>query len=162
MLGSLQHEIGKKQPFSSPEEEAALSLMRTADRLMGYCDSQLKSVALTSTQYNVLRILRGMSPEPISCQEIARRMITRDADLTRLLDRLECRGLLARGRQSGDRRVVHIQITPSGLELLARLDQVMTEMNRGVFGDFPRRQLADLIAILEQVRAHLEQPKVST
>jgi len=129
---------------------------------MGYCDSQLKSVALTSTQYNVLRILRGMSPEPISCQEIARRMITRDADLTRLLDRLECRGLLARGRQSGDRRVVHIQITPSGLELLARLDQVMTEMNRGVFGDFPRRQLADLIAILEQVRAHLEQPKVST
>ena len=162
MPGRLQQEIGKKRPFSSPEEEAALSLMRTADRLMGYCDSQLKSVALTSTQYNVLRILRGMSPEPISCQEIARRMITRDADLTRLLDRLECRGLIARQRQTGDRRVVHIQITPSGLEILKQLDDVMIELNRGIFGDFPRRQLADLIAILEKIRAHLEQPQVST
>jgi DNA-binding MarR family transcriptional regulator len=156
MSGRLQHEIGKKRPFSSPEEEAALSLMRTADRLMGYCDSKLKSVALTSTQYNVLRILRGMSPEGISCQEIACRMITRDADLTRLLDRLECRGLLVRQRHSGDRRVVHILITKPGLELLAKLDEIMTRTNRGIFGDFPRRQLTELIAILEQVRAHLE------
>src|SRR5580658_8587990 len=98
MAGKLQNEIGKKGPFASLEEEATLNLLRTADRLMGLCEAALKPVGITPTQYNVLRILRGVSPQGVACQEIARRMITRDADLTRLVDRLERRGLAARER----------------------------------------------------------------
>src|SRR5208282_6941377 len=122
MPGKLQKEIGKSGPFASLEEEAMLNLLRTADRLAGRSEGVLKAKGLTPTQYNVLRILRGVWPQGIACQEIARRMITRDADLTRLLDRLESRNLVQRQRQSGDRRVVHISITHGGLSLLAELD----------------------------------------
>src|SRR5579872_6336077 len=110
MPGKLQKEIGKTNPFTSLEEETTLNLLRTADRLVGYLETALKPLGLTPTQYNVLRILRGVSPQGIACQEIARRMITRDADLTRLLDRLESQGLLRRERQTDDRRVIHIFI----------------------------------------------------
>jgi DNA-binding MarR family transcriptional regulator len=100
----------------------------------------------------VLRILRGMSPQGIACQEIARRMITRDADLTRLLDRLESRGLVQRQRQTDDRRVVHITITPAGLALLADLDPTVFEANKKVMGHLSDEKLTALIALLEEVR----------
>src|SRR5277367_4833599 len=106
MAGKLREEIGKTGPFASLEEEVMLSLLRTADRLMRSSENALRPAGLTPTQYNALRILRGMSPQGLACQEIARRMITRDADLTRLLDRLETRGLIHRQRQTDDRRVV--------------------------------------------------------
>src|SRR5580704_9665063 len=122
MAGKLQKEIGKSGPFASLEEEAMLNLLRTADRMSGPIEPVMKGKKLTLTQYNVLRILRGVSPQGISCQEIARRMITRDADLTRLVDRLERRGLAARERGAKDRRVVRVAITAAGLELLADLD----------------------------------------
>ena len=71
MAGKLQNEIGKTGPFASLEEEATLNLLRTADRLMGLCEAELKPTGITPTQYNVLRILRGVSPQGIACQEIA-------------------------------------------------------------------------------------------
>jgi DNA-binding MarR family transcriptional regulator len=159
MPGKLQKEIGKTGPFASLEEEVALNLLRTADRLMGYFETALKPIRLTPTQYNVLRILRGVSPQGIACQEIARRMITRDADLTRLLDRLESRGLLRRERQTDDRRVIHIFISPPGLELLAKLDSSTAEMNRTIFGNLDRDRLTMLVELLEQVREQVEQTK---
>src|SRR5260370_7202334 len=82
----------------------------------------LKIEDLSGTQYNVLRILRG-SPEGLTCGEIASRMITRDPDITRLLDRLEKRGLISRCRETKDRRMVMARITPEGLKLLAGLDE---------------------------------------
>src|ERR1700691_5815364 len=145
MAGKLQNEIGKTGPFASLEEEATLNLLRTADRLMGLCEAALKPAGITPTQYNVLRILRGVWPQGIACQEIARRMITRDADLTRLLDRLESRNLVQRQRQSGDRRVVHISITHGGLSLLAELDGPVVEMNEKLLGHIGREQLHMLI-----------------
>ena len=138
MPGKLQKEIGKSGPFASLEEEATLNLLRTADRVMGFCETALKSAGLTPTQYNVLRILRGDWPQGVACQEIARRMVTRDADLTRLLDRLESRGFVRRERQTDDRRVVHIFVTEPGLELLGNLDSSTAEMNRAVYGDLDR------------------------
>jgi DNA-binding MarR family transcriptional regulator len=157
MAGKLQFEIGKREPFTSMEEEAGLNLLRTADRVTGYVEAPMKSAGLTPTQYNVLRILRGMSPQPIACQEIARRMITRDADLTRLLDRLEARGFIQRERQTDDRRVVHIVITPAGLSLLAELDNVLAEMNKKIFGNLGTERLTALVELLEQVREQVEQ-----
>jgi DNA-binding MarR family transcriptional regulator len=159
MAGKLQNEIGKTGPFASFEEEATLNLLRTADRLMGLCEAALKPAGITPTQYNVLRILRGVSPQGVACQEIARRMITRDADLTRLLDRLESRGFVRRDRQTDDRRVVHILITEAGLALLAGLDSTTSKMNQAIFGFLDRERLTSLVELLEQVREQVEQAK---
>ena len=134
-----------------------LNLMRTADRLKGCIEQALKAKTLTPTQYNVLRILRGVSPQGLSCQEIARRMITRDADLTRLLDRLETRHLVARARQAEDRRVVLIVITEPGLALLAELDPMVFEGNKRALGHVSPEALRQLIDLLELARESMEE-----
>src|SRR5581483_10329175 len=105
-----------------PEEIAFLDLARTTEMLSWPLIQLLKTEDLSPPQYNVLRILRG-SPDGLPCSEIGGRMITRDPDITRLLDRLEKRSLIARGRDENDRRVVLTRITPEGLALLARLDE---------------------------------------
>src|SRR3954471_14683692 len=98
---SLGREIKKSRPFESLEQEAALNLARTADVLDREMSEVMKGSKLSRTQYNVLRILRGAG-EPLACGEVAERMISRDPDLTRLLDRLEKRGLIARCRGEDD------------------------------------------------------------
>ena len=123
----------KARPVGSPEEAASIDLFRTADLLSRAPAQLLKSEDLSPTQYNVLRILRG-APSGLPCGEIATRMITRDPDVTRLLDRLAKGGLIARRRESKDRRVVLTKITPAGLELLARLDEPMLEIHRRQLG----------------------------
>ena len=157
MPGKLQKEIAKTGPFAALEEEASLNILRTADRLAGCFEHILKPKGLTPTQYNVLRILRGVSPQGIACQEIAQRMITRDADLTRLLDRLESRQLVGRQRQASDRRVVHISITQTGLVLLGDLDAAVVEMNRKLLGHLSPEKLHNLIELLELAREHAEE-----
>src|SRR5207244_6424829 len=107
MSGKLQREIKKQHPFDSFEQEAALNLRKTCDTLAALEAETLRPTELSPTQYNVLRILRGAG-EALPCGEIAARMITREPDMTRLLDRLEKRGLLSRARQQSDRRVVKI------------------------------------------------------
>src|ERR1700719_5392351 len=103
--------------FGSPEETAFLELIRTTDMLSRGLVRLLKSEALSPTQYNVLRILRG-APDGLFCGEIASRMITRDPDVTRLLDRMEKRGLISRSRDGRDRRLVLARIAPEGLKLV--------------------------------------------
>jgi len=152
MASKLGDEIGKTGPFASLEEEVMLSLLRTADRLMRTSENALRPAGLTPTQYNVLRILRGMSPQGLACQEIARRMITRDADLTRLLDRLETRGFIHRQRQTDDRRVVQITITPAGSALLAELDGMVNDLNKKLLGHLDAQKLNQLLELVDQVR----------
>ncbi len=115
---SIQSEIQQTKPFSTLEEEALVSLQRTADRLHWRMSEMLKEHGLSPTQYNALRILRGAKDEGRACSEIAERMINRDPDITRLVDRLERRGLVARSREGRDRRVITTRITPAGLKLL--------------------------------------------
>src|SRR5215469_14234820 len=113
----------KARRAAVPEEAVYVELMRTADRLSRPVTELLKTEDLSPPQYNVLRILRG-SPDGLNCGEIGRRMITRDPDITRLLDRLEKRGLISRHRDDQrDRRVVSARITAHGLDLLSQLDQ---------------------------------------
>ena len=96
-----------------------LELLRTTDMLSRGLIHVLKAEDLSATQYNVLRILRG-APEGLPCGEIASRMITRDPDITRLLDRMEKRSLISRCRETKDRRMVMARITSEGLKVLAR------------------------------------------
>src|SRR6201984_2556512 len=116
-----------------PEEAAFLELLRTPDQLSRGLVPLLKAEELSPTQYNVLRILRG-ALEGLPCGEIGQRMITRDPDITRLLDRLEKRGLIARWRDSKDRRMVLARITPEGLKMLDRLLGANAERARKTVG----------------------------
>ncbi len=116
--------------------------------------SVLKAEDLSSNQYNVLRILRG-SPEGLPCGEIGNRMITRDPDITRLLDRLEKRDLIARSRETKDRRMVMARITPDGLALLAQMDEPVRAMHRSQLGHLGRERLLALTELLQSARAEV-------
>ncbi|MBZ5539804.1 MAG: MarR family transcriptional regulator [Acidobacteriia bacterium] len=135
------------------EEEVFVSFQRAADWLLQGVERLLKPHGLSPAQYNVLRILRGAGPEGLSCREVAARMVTRDPDMTRLLDRLEKQGLLSRERRKDDRRVVTTRITPQGLELLQRLDQPLRELHRRQLRHIPAARLKTLAGLLEEVRA---------
>ena len=148
MVQRLQDELKQTQPFPSLEEEVLIGLARTADALQRGFVGVFKTVGLSPTQYNVLRILRGAGGPGLSCGDIAERMVTRDPDLTRLLDRLESRHLISRARDGEDRRVVTTRITQAGLSLLEELEEPLASAQRrllGHMGDTRLRALADLL-----------------
>lgn len=141
----------KPPPKPCPEESAFLDLLRTTDILSRPFALLLKNEDLSQTQYNALRILRG-SPAGLPCGEIANRMITRDPDITRLLDRLEKRQLISRSRHPADRRTVLAQITPDGLNLLTRLDQPVQNTHRKLLGHLGPTRLRALASLLAACR----------
>jgi DNA-binding MarR family transcriptional regulator len=150
MKAAIQSDI-KPKPGSSPEEVAHLEMMRTMEAVSHRFAQVLKAEDLSSTQYNVLRILRG-APEGLPCGEISNRMVTRDSDITRLLDRLEKRSLVSRSRESKDRRTVWARITPEGLELLARLDEPMLATHLELLGHLGAKRLNLLTDLLRLAR----------
>ena len=152
MTPKLRAEIKTRRPFLSPEDEAYLNLQRTADHLLRGVEELLKPTGLTPSQYNVLRILRGAGPAGLACGEIAGRMLTRDPDMTRLLDRLDKRGLVSRVRNPRDRRVVVTRITAAGLKLLASLDEPVEELHKKQLQHLGRERLKQLSALLEAAR----------
>lgn len=152
MARGLQAELKQKVPFRSREQETYLSLLRTTDALSATVEVKLKEFGLTGTQYNALRILRGAGPEGLPCSEIGERMITRDPDITRLLNRLQKRGLVIRVRAKTDRRVVYGKITPAGLKLLREMDEPVEKHNREMLKHVGQENLGQLITLLELVR----------
>ena len=150
----IQAEIQQTKPFSNLEDEALVALELTADRLQWRFSEMLKPHGLSPTQYNALRILRGAKDEGRSCSEIAERMVNRDPDITRLVDRLEHRGLVVRSREGRDRRVITTRITRAGLELLEALDRPVEEFNRSMLSHLGEPQLRGLIKLLEAARKH--------
>lgn len=152
MVTKLQKELKQTKPFASLEEEVILNLMRTAEYVGSRGAEIFKQADLTPTQYNVLRILRGTGPEGITCGEISERMVTKDSDITRLLDRLERRGLISRERPENNRRVVITRITDEGLSLLAELDAPVQESHRKLTAHLGKQQLKTLNELLEAMR----------
>lgn len=144
----------KARRVSSREEAAFLDLLCTADVLTRGAIAVLKAEDLSLTQYNVLRILRG-APQGLPCGEIASRMITRDPDVTRLLDRMEKRGLISRARESRDRRMVLARITPAGLKLADRLDEPVQQIHRRQLGHLGKDRLRALGELLTAARARV-------
>ena len=148
----LRDEIRQGKPFDSLEQEALLSIERTAAVLMhGFADS-LKAYDITPTQYNVLRILRGAGRAGLCRNEIRDRLVAQVPDVTRLLDRLEESGLVERERAEQDRRLVTTRITKAGLALLGRLDHPVAQSHRERLGHLSAAQLRSLIGLLAQVR----------
>jgi len=157
MPRGLQAELKQKIPFTSREAEAYLSLLRTSVALQTQVEAQLKEFGLTGTQYNALRILRGAGPEGLPCREIGERMITRDPDITRLLDRLEDRGFVQRTRAKHDRRVIFGKITAAGLRLLREMDKPLEKYGREMLRHVGPEKLKQLIELLEMVRSEEEE-----
>ncbi len=152
MSGRLRDEIKQSKPFPSTETEVFLNLARTADHTMRAIAEVLKPAELSPTQYNVLRILQGAGKDGLACSEIGSRLVTRDPDITRLLDRMEQRGLVQRERSAADRRVVMAKITRGGAELLAKLDRPVLETSKQQLAHMSEKQMRELIDLLELVR----------
>jgi len=152
MPGSLQQEIKQSKPFASLEEEVYLALQVTADRLARRGAAFLKQHQLSPAQYNTLRILRGAGSDGLPCSEIGERMINRDPDITRMLDRLEKRGLVQRCRDDKDRRVVTARISAEGRSLLRRLDAPVREFQKQLLGQVGTSRLTSLLQLLEGIR----------
>lgn len=154
MPGRLKSEIKQKRPFASLQEEVVLGMLRTADQLAVPMNEVLRRTDLSLSQYNILRILRGSAGQGLSCGDIAERMVRRDPDLTRLLDRLEKRGLVTRTRNTTDRRVVLAEIAPAGLRLLESLDGEVEATVKKTLGHMPASRLAMLRELLEEARGN--------
>lgn len=152
MPSGLQRELKQTKPFGSLQEEVFLSALRTADHLLWGEIAVLREADLTFPQYNVLRILRGAGPDGLSCREISDRMVTRDSDITRLLDRLEARRLVARGRDTADRRVIVSRISSEGLALLQTLDAPVDRVHRRQLGHMSPTQLKTVARLLQIAR----------
>ena len=148
-------QIEAKRPvrrFDSLEQEAILNLWRTYDRLRALEDELFGRHQLTPQQYNALRLLRGKHPGKLPTLILAGRLVSRAPDITRLLDKLEERGLIERERPADNRRVVEVGITPAGLQLLADLDAAVKECHQRQFGHLKQTELKTLIELLRQAR----------
>lgn len=151
-MASLKVEIAQDPPFSSIEEEALLNLLRSADCLQRAFQLKTRRWAITSTQYNVLRILRGAQPQGLTCSAIGSRMIAAEPDITRLLARMKAIKLIRQRRDRQDKRVVWTQISESGLALLREMEPVILRLPREVLGHVSQAELTELIRLLELVR----------
>ena len=155
MTPDLQEDIRQRKPFTSLEQEAQLSVVRTASLLVDAFEQMLRPYGITATQYNVLRILRGAQPEGLCRNDLRDRMLTRMPDVTRLLDRMEDAKLVARARDAEDRRMVSTRITPKGLRLLDEVEDAVSAEHMRRFHHLGRTQLKTLIDLLSAVRDKL-------
>lgn len=147
----LQHELKKKRPFESPEEEVTLSAVRTSDQLQIRFARLFREYGLTPSQYNVLRILRG-ERKPLPILEIASRTVTVVPGITGLIDRLERAGFVNRLRCEKDRRIIYVALTDQAIKTLADLDEPLLTLHRKLLGHLSQAELKDLIRLLEKVR----------
>jgi DNA-binding MarR family transcriptional regulator len=152
MSPSLRDEIKQRKPFGSLEQEALLSIERTAAVLGHAVAEALRPYGITPTQYNALRILRGAGEKGLCRHEVRDRLIAQVPDVTRLLDRLEEAGLISRARSTEDRRLVTTHITPAGLDLLDSLDEPAADLHRKQLGHMTQEQLRTLTELLALAR----------
>lgn len=152
------HELAPR--FSSPQEEALLNILRSADSLHRAFQQRLKPFGLTATQYNALRILRSADPNGLTCSAIGSMMITPEPDITRLLARLKTQKFLHQRRDPHDRRIVWTHLSSEGRELLAKLDGVVDQAPKELLGALTCQEVGELIRLLEKARGNKEDQKL--
>lgn len=158
-MAALKQEIAQQRPFASVEEEAVLNIMRTSDCIERAFQHRTREWGVTSTQYNVLRILRGSHPQGLTCSAIGERMITAVPDITRLLGRMKALKLIRQQRDKRDRRVVWTQISPTGLDLLSKMDDEISRMPGELLSQLNREEIAEFIRLLELARKNCMDPQ---
>src|SRR5215208_7937089 len=153
MARTLLDDLQQTKPFGSLHEEALLNIVRTSATMLDAMDELMKSRGITNTQYNVLRILRGAEPVGLCRNELRDRLVNRMPDVTRLLDRMEEAGLVARTRDNEDRRMVTTRITPAGRRLVDELDEPVRQFQDERVGHMTDAQLQTLVDLLTLARA---------
>lgn len=148
----LREEIQQNKPFQDEAHAAAIGLLRTADEFRRSIDALIAPYDVSAEQYNVLRILRGAGAKGLPTLEIAARLLERNPGITRLIDKLEAKKLVARARCETDRRQVFCTITPAGAELVKALDEPARQQNRKMFRGLTERQIGTLIGLLDRLR----------
>lgn len=161
MTGKIYSDVKQGKPLTA-EQEAYANLIYTANLLLQRQTEILSALDLSPTQYNILRILRGAGPAGLRCGEIAERLLTRDPDVTRLLDRLQRKKFVKRSRDRRDRRIVTVRITSEGLDSLNRLDGPVEQMQADLLGHLGEKHLAQLTVLLERAREKVERNSEQT
>lgn len=146
------HAPARRSRRTQAQYDAYVAIVRAAEDMNRDFAELLKADDLSIAQYNVLRILRGAGEPGLACGEIGERLIRHDPDITRLLDRLERRGLVARARDAKDRRVVRTLISPTGLEILTRLDDPVDAIHERQLGHMSETRLKALCTLVEESR----------
>lgn len=152
----LQNELKKKRPFESPEQEAALNIVRTNDQIQIRFTRLFRDYGLTPAQYNILRILRGEG-KPLPILEIASRTVTVVPGITGLIDRLEQAGFVCRERCEQDRRVIYVALTEKAAKVLGDLDEPVNSLHEKLMGHLSKLELKELSRLLEKVRERLSE-----
>jgi DNA-binding MarR family transcriptional regulator len=155
-MTTLQRQIGKHDPFESPQQEAYLNLIRTAAALEADFNRLFRDHALSETSYNVLRILRAAGAKGRTCTEIGRHLVVQRPDITRLVDRLIDEGFSERARSTEDRRVVLVRITRRGRSLVDSLDEPVRDLHARQLGHMSPKQLNQLSRLLELARSQAQ------
>lgn len=151
MSPSLQNELKKRNPFDSVEQEAMLALMRTTDLLENRLARLFREYGLTLTQYNVLRILRGVG-KPMPCLEVAERMIQVAPAITRVVDQLLKLKLIVKTQSSSDRRIFEIELTQAASKLLKKMDKPVLDLHANLLSSVKKGELRSMIGTLEMIR----------
>jgi DNA-binding MarR family transcriptional regulator len=152
--GRLQHEIKKKRPFTSLDQEVLLNILRTNDQLQIRLERLFRQFGLTPSQYNVLRILRG-EDRPLPITEIGARTITVVPGMTGVIDRLESAGLVRRDRSAEDRRVIFVEITAKAQDVLAELDKPLIDLHAQMIGGLDDSEKRNIVRLMEKLRSSL-------
>jgi DNA-binding MarR family transcriptional regulator len=153
MSSSLAQELGKKNPFDLLEEEALLNIVRTSAALSIAFEREFRQYDLTDASYNVLRILRGSGPAGKLCSQVGRELVAQGPDVTRLIDRLERKGLCERRRSTTDRRAIWVVITQAGLELVNQLDAPVRTLLKKTLGHMSTQELELVSQLLVKARS---------
>jgi DNA-binding MarR family transcriptional regulator len=146
---ALMRRLEQTRPFANPVEEATINLLLAASWLNNRIDQTLAPLGITHHQYNVLRILRGVYPSGHPRCEIARRMIDRAPDVTRLIDRLERRGLVDRGSDPEDARRSVTRLTRAGVAMAARATEALGPVTAELAGRLARADARELSRLCE-------------
>ncbi len=152
MAPSKPKRTARPRRFDSPEQEAYLALWRTYDRLRALEDDLFARWELTAQQYNVLRLLRASHPDAVPTLSLVARLVSRAPDVTRMLDKLEAAGWIARSRSTTDRRAVLVGLTESGLHLIEAIAEPLRDCHARQLGHLSRTELTALIALLKAAR----------
>lgn len=144
----------RAEPAPRLVAKALANLLGAADRVKAVIAAVVEPYGITAQQYNVLRILRGAGADGLPTLAIGERMLERSPGVTRMIDRLEAKGLVQRERRADDRRCVHCGITATGSRLLAELDEAVDQADAAAFAALNRSELRQLVTLLERVQPH--------
>ena len=141
----------RQSKFHSEYQKAAVNLLYTYGWITERTRELFASEDITPQQFNILRILRGSHPQPLSTLQIRERMLDKMSDTSRIVDRLIAKGLVRKGTCKSDRRLVDVMITDKGKKMLERLDERQDELDN-IIGNLTEKEAATLSELLDKIR----------